>query len=63
VNAGSDQTVLLGVLYSLSASFSDPDKGPWSYTINWGDGSSSSGSKSSTGTIGATVITDLGGIL
>jgi len=53
VNAGSDQTVLLGVLYSLSASFSDPDNGPWSYTINWGDGSSSSGSKSSTGTISA----------
>ena len=54
VNAGSDQTVLLGLLYTLSASFSDPDNGPWSYTINWGDGSSSSGTRSSQGTISAT---------
>ena len=54
VNAGSDQTVLLGLFYTLNASFSDPDNGPWSYTINWGDGSSSSGSTSSTGTGSAT---------
>src|SRR5207248_1123319 len=45
VNAGSDQSALLGVLYTLSdASFSDPDNdGPWSYRIDWGDQSSSSG--------------------
>ena len=54
VNAGPDQTVLLGLFYTLNASFSDPDNGPWSYTINWGDGSSSSGSTSSTGTGSAT---------
>jgi len=53
VNAGSDQTVLLGLLYTLNASFSDPDNGPWSYTINWGDGSSSSGNRSSQGTFSA----------
>jgi len=54
VNAGSDQTVLLGILYSETASFSDPNNdGPWSYTINWGDGSSTSGSTSSQGTISA----------
>ena len=53
VNAGPDQTVLLGVLYTLSASFSDPDNGPWTYTIAWGDGSTSSGSKTSAGTITA----------
>jgi len=53
VNAGPDQTVLLGLLYTLNASFSDPDNGPWSYTINWGDGSSSSGSRSSPGTFSA----------
>jgi PKD repeat protein len=53
VNAGADETVLLGVLYTLNASFSDPDNGPWTYTINWGDGSTSSGSKSSAGTITA----------
>ncbi|HET7789919.1 MAG TPA: PKD domain-containing protein [Gemmatimonadales bacterium] len=53
VNAGPDQTVLLGVLYTLNASFSDPDNGPWTYTINWGDGATSSGVKSSNGTISA----------
>jgi PKD repeat protein len=48
VDAGSDQSVLVGLLYSLpNASFSDPDNdGPWSYTINWGDASSSNGSRS-----------------
>ena len=51
VNAGSDERVLLGLLYTFSASFSDPDNGPWSYTIYWGDGSSTSGTKSSQGTI------------
>ncbi len=56
VNAGSDQTVLLGVLYALSdASFSDPDDdGPWSYTIDWGDQSSSSGRTSSQGSLTGT---------
>jgi len=49
VNAGPDQTVLLGALYTLNASFSDPDNGPWTYTINWGDGSTSSGNRSSAG--------------
>jgi PKD repeat protein len=53
VNAGADQTVLLGVLYTLNATFSDPDNGPWTYTIHWGDGSTSSGTKSSAGTISA----------
>jgi len=53
VNAGSDQAVLLGVSYALSdASFSDPDNdGPWLYTIEWGDGSTSTGSKSNQGSL------------
>jgi hypothetical protein len=53
VNAGSDQAVLLGVSYALSdASFTDPDNdGPWLYTIEWGDGSTSTGSKSSQGSL------------
>src|SRR3989442_819105 len=53
VNAGSDQAVLLGVLYALpDASFSDPDNdGPWSYTIDWGEGPSSSASTSSQGSL------------
>ena len=56
VNAGSDQSVLLGVLYSLpDASFSDPDNdGPWSYTIDWGDASSSSSSRTSQGSLPGT---------
>ena len=54
VNAGSDQTVLLGLLYTETASFSDPNNdGRWSYTINWGDGSSTSGTTWSQGTISA----------
>jgi PKD repeat protein len=53
VNAGADQTVLLGLLFTLNASFSDPDNGPWTYTINWGDGSSSSGSRSTAGAFSA----------
>jgi len=41
VNAGGDQRVLVGLEYTLNASFSDPDSdGPWSYTVDWGDGSS-----------------------
>ncbi len=54
MNAGPDETVLIGALYSLTASFSDPDHdGPWTYTIDWGDGSSSRGSASSEGSFGA----------
>jgi PKD repeat protein len=42
VVAGGDQSVLIGALFSLGgASFSDPDHdGPWTVTIDWGDGSS-----------------------
>src|SRR5206468_3463853 len=55
VNAGSDATVLLGLLYTEQATFSDPDNdGPWSYTISWGDGSATSGSTSSESSISAT---------
>jgi len=41
VSAGGDQDVLIGVVgFTLTgASFSDPDHdGPWTVTINWGDG-------------------------
>ena len=46
VNAGPDITTNPGDTTTLSATFSDPDPsdGPWGYTINWGDGTSSTGS-------------------
>jgi hypothetical protein len=42
VSAGGDQDVLVGLLFSLqNASFSDQDHdGPWTVTIDWGDGGS-----------------------
>ena len=40
VNAGPNQTALLGSPFTLNVAFSDPgvNDGPWAYTINWGDG-------------------------
>jgi hypothetical protein len=54
VNAGPDENVLLGLFFTERASFTDPDNGPWSYSISWGDGSSSSGTRTSEGTFSAT---------
>ncbi len=51
VNAGPDDHALTGLLYSFSWSFSDGNhNGPWSYTIDWGDGQTSSGNASTEGT-------------
>jgi len=50
VNAGPDETAVTGLGYSTSVSFTDANNnGPWSYTINWGDGSTSTGSRTSQG--------------
>jgi hypothetical protein len=50
VNAGPDATALTGLLYSLQWSFTDANhNGPWTYTINWGDGTTSSGTVSNEG--------------
>jgi len=55
VNAGSNQTVVLGLLYTESATFSDAgNDGPWTYTIDWGDGTSGTWSASSQGSINET---------
>ena len=53
VSAGADQSVLLGLLYTLSGvTFSDPnDAGPWSYRIDWGDQSFSTNSTASQGSL------------
>src|SRR5213592_4883437 len=59
VSAGPDITTNPGDTVTLSASFSDPDPsdGPWGYTINWGDGTSSTGSTASqTAPIAATHV-------
>jgi len=55
VNAGGDHTILLSLgSFTLNASFTDQDgDGPWSYTINWGDGSSTSNSTPNQGGISA----------
>jgi len=43
---------LTGLLFTENATFSDPDNdGPWSYRIDWGDGSSSTGTTCCQGTI------------
>ena len=59
VNAGPDESALIGLLYTENWAFSDPDNGPWSYTIDWGDGTTSSGSESSAGSFstGHTYVT------
>lgn len=54
VNAGPDDNAVTGLLYSFTWSFSDGNhNGPWSYTIDWGDGSTSSGTVTSEGSFSA----------
>ena len=54
VNAGPNDNAVTGLLYSFTWSFSDGNhNGPWSYTIDWGDGSTSSGNVSSEGSFSA----------
>lgn len=54
VDAGPDKTIL-ALFFTLDASFSDPDdNGPWSYTINWGDGSSNTYDTPSEGSLSRT---------
>src|SRR5256885_1490257 len=59
VSAGPDITTNPGDTVTVSASFSDPDPsdGPWGYTVNWRDGTSSTGSTASqTAPIAATHV-------
>ena len=55
VNAGGNQSAVEAVLYQLNASFTDADNnGPWTYNVNWGDGTSSQGTLSAQGAVGPT---------
>ncbi len=54
VNAGADEHAVTGLLYSTSFSFSDANNnGPWSYTIDWGDGRTTTGTRTSQGSFSA----------
>jgi hypothetical protein len=50
VDAGPDDKALTGLMYSSSQSFSDATpNGPWTYRIDWGDGSVSTGTRTGQG--------------
>ena len=54
VTAGPNQNEVTGVSVSLQgASFSDPDHGPWTVTVDWGDGNASQFTMTSEGSINA----------
>lgn len=51
LKATSPTSIRVGRSVSVQASFVDPDNGPWSYKLVWGDGSTTEGSISNAGTI------------
>ena len=51
LQATSSTSIRVGRSLSVQASFADPDNGPWSYKLDWGDGSATTGNTSNTGTI------------
>ena len=51
LKATSSTSIRVGGSVSVQAAFVDPDNGPWSYKLNWGDGSASAGTTSKAGTI------------
>ena len=53
VTAPSDQTAVEGAAKSFNlGSFADPDGGPWTATVNWGDGSNTTFSLLAAGSLG-----------
>jgi Ca2+-binding RTX toxin-like protein len=53
VTAPSDQTALEGAAKSFNVgSFADADGGPWTVTVNWGDGSNTTFNVASAGSLG-----------
>nr|NIR37908.1 PKD domain-containing protein [Actinomycetota bacterium] len=54
VDAGSDRSGEVGQSITLGGSFSDPGPdAPWNWTVDWGDGATSTGSKDAEGSIQA----------
>jgi probable HAF family extracellular repeat protein len=51
LQATSSTLIRAGRSFSVQASFADPDNGPWSYKLNWGDGTATVGNTSNPGTI------------
>ncbi len=51
LQATSSTSIRVGRSLSVQASFADPDNGPWSYKLDWGDGSATAGNSSNAGTI------------
>jgi probable HAF family extracellular repeat protein len=43
----------VGATLNVAGSFKDPDQGPWTYTIDWGDGQKATGSATPAGTVTA----------
>jgi len=56
VDAGQNGSVQVGSTFGLSATFTDTMSGaaPWNYDVNWGDGTTASGTKSSVSPITGT---------
>jgi probable HAF family extracellular repeat protein len=51
LRATSSTSIRVGGSLSVQAGFTDPDNGPWSYRLDWGDGSSTTGNTSTAGAI------------
>jgi probable HAF family extracellular repeat protein len=51
LQATSSTSIRVGGSVSVQAGFADPDNGPWSYKLDWGDGGLTVGNASSAGTI------------
>jgi probable HAF family extracellular repeat protein len=49
--AATTTSIRIGGSLSVRASFTDPDNGPWSYGLEWGDATTTAGTVSNAGTI------------
>ena len=49
--AARPNKIRVGESVMVKASFTDPDNGPWNYTVDWGDGNTTQGGASKAGKI------------